>query len=266
MLAELGATVYKVGPKLPHHAPVVMVTWQAEEMIGKQSIMLDLTTEAGKKVLTQLLEKSDIALANKLDPQLERLGFGREALDKINPRLIQLQVCARTGEQREGVRASNWPGYDPALQGKCGLMERFGPKGCPTFHGVASCVDYLTGYTTCFAGVTALFNRVANNTVSERAGSSLACCATLVQCSFQGGFNVASALGPHGTGLTAFNRIYQVGHKETPNDAAPEHWIYAQAPHDLSTEASDWTGTRDEYVAHLLSKGILTTPVNTCKQ
>ena len=47
--------------------------------------------------------------------------------------------------------------YDPALQGKTGLMTRFGPHdpaavaregagaGVPNFHGVASCVDYLTG-------------------------------------------------------------------------------------------------------------------------
>ena len=171
MLAELGATVYKVGPKLPDHAPVVMVTWQAEEMIGKQSIMLDLKTEAGKKVVNQLLSKADIALANKMDPQLEKMGLGRATLDAISPKIIQAQVSARRGEVTEGVQATNWPGYDPALQGKTGLMERFGPKGCPTFHGVASCVDYLCGYMGCFATVTALYSREANGVKSSLLGN-----------------------------------------------------------------------------------------------
>ncbi len=26
-----------------------------------------------------------------------------------------------------------------------GIMHRFGPEGCPTYHGLASCVDYLCG-------------------------------------------------------------------------------------------------------------------------
>ena len=50
-------------------------------------------------------------------------------------------------------RARAAAGYDPALQGKTGLMTRFGPHdqaevaqkgasaGVPNFHGVASCVS-----------------------------------------------------------------------------------------------------------------------------
>jgi len=218
MLSELGATVYKVGPSLPNHAPVVMVTWQAEEMIGKQSIMLDLKSEPGQQVMRKLLSKADIALANKHDQQLEDIGIGRDALDKLiegnGSKIIQLQVAARRGEQADGVKAANWPGYDPALQGKTGLMERFGPPGCPTFHGVASCVDYLTGYTGCFAGVTALYAREVKGVTSERAGTSLAACATLVQCTMQG--VEPSSRAPNCKGQTALNRVYQVGHTDTP--------------------------------------------------
>ena len=70
-------------------------------------------------------------------------------------------VCA----QERYTQKSNWNGYDPALQGKTGLMTRFGPHdpalvakhgagaGTPNFHGVASCVDYLTGYMAAWSGV-----------------------------------------------------------------------------------------------------------------
>merc|ERR1740123_1514519 len=122
--------------------------------------MLDLKSESGKQVVRQLLSKADIALANKMDQQMETMGIGRATLDEIlecggkGPQIIQLMVAARRGEVTN-VQAANWPGYDPALQGKTGLMERFGPKGCPAYHGVASCVDYLCGYTGCFAGMVA---------------------------------------------------------------------------------------------------------------
>ena len=82
--------MYKVGPKLPDHAPVVMVTWQAEEMIGKQSIMLDLKTEAGKKVMRQILQKADFALANKHDHQMEHMGIAREMLNEITANLYRV--------------------------------------------------------------------------------------------------------------------------------------------------------------------------------
>jgi crotonobetainyl-CoA:carnitine CoA-transferase CaiB-like acyl-CoA transferase len=253
-----------------------MVTWQAEEMIGKQSIMLDLKSESGKKVMRQLLTKADVALANKMDEQLETMGIGRSTLDSIvenggkGPKIIQLQVAARRGEETKGVQAANWSGYDPALQGKTGLMRRFGPEGCPTYHGVASCVDYLCGYTGCFAGVTALYAREAHGVLSECAGTSLACCSTLVQFNMQGGethpTEGAVVRGPRARGRTALNRIYQVGYPETPENANPEHWIYAQAKRDLTAEAQAFKGSRDDFIKELSKEGILATPVHTCKQ
>lgn len=275
MMAELGATVYKIGPRQPDHAPVVMVKWQAEEMIGKQSIMLDLKTESGKRVLRQLASKADFALANKMDEQMETMGIGRSTLNEMledggkGPKIIQLMVAARRGEETD-VQAANWSGYDPALQGKTGLMERFGPPGCPVYHGVASCVDYLCGYTGCLAGLVALYAREAHSVVSERAYTSLACCSTLVQFNMQGGeqhpVEGAVVRGPWARGRTATNRIYQVGHPETPENAEPEHWIYAQAKRDLSEEAKTFKGTREEFIAKLAQEGILATPVHTCKQ
>ena len=145
-------------------------------------------------------------------------------------------------------------------------MSRFGPEGCPTFHGVASCVDYITGYTGCFAGVTALYAREAHNAVSERAGTSLAACATLVQCTMQGGDPPPMARGPWSRGRTALNRVYQVGKPETPENADPEHWIYAQATRDLTEEAKSFAGSRDEFLAKLKEEGFLAVPVHTCKQ
>ena len=269
MLAELGATVYKIGTSAPFHPPVVMVTWQAEEMIGKESMMINFNSERGKEAVRRLVQQCDFALCNKHDEQLAAIGIDRSTLDAIlengeGKKIIQLQVAARKGEQAEGVKATNWPGYDPALQGKTGLMERFGPVGCPSFHGVASCVDYLTGYTSAFAGVSALYSREVNGVVCERAGTSLACCATLVQCTMQG--KEPDSRGPWSKGRTAHNRVYQVGFKDTPNLAEPENWIYTQANRDLTDEALNWTEGREAFMRKLDTEGFLSTPVHTCRQ
>lgn len=72
--------------------------------------------------------------------------------------------------------------------------------------------------------------------------------------------------GPRARGRNALQRIYQVGHADAPELAAPENWIYAQANRDLSAEALAFSGTRDEFIAKLWEEGILSTPVHTCKQ
>ena len=87
MLCELGATVYKVRiaslcsallrndelqvePQNPQHAPMVMVTWQAEGNAGKKTIIVDFKTEEGKKVAIDLIKQCDFALFNKNDEQV----------------------------------------------------------------------------------------------------------------------------------------------------------------------------------------------------
>ena len=50
MFAELGATVYKLGPGIPQHGPMVMMVWQAELHQGKRSIILDAKKPAAREV------------------------------------------------------------------------------------------------------------------------------------------------------------------------------------------------------------------------
>jgi len=136
-------------------------------------------------------------------------------------------------------------------------MERFGPAGCPTFHGVASCVDYLCGYSGCWAGLVALYAREVKGIVSDKAATSLAVNATLVQLTMQGGGELSCARGPWAKGRTPFNRVYQIG---TSDD-----WIYVQADKDLSADAKA-AASRDEYIAKLKNDGFLAVPVYSCKK
>ena len=192
-------------------------------------------------------------LANKLDGQFTNLGLDRVSLGTSNPAAIGVQLSAHRGEKR-GPR-HDYPGYDPALQGLTGIMMRFGRDGCPTFHGIASCVDYLCGYLAAWAGVTALAARERRNDGrGDWAESSLATAATLVQLLLQQESEPATARGAHATGRTAGERVYKLSNG----------WIFAQAPRDLSAELAPMTVAGA--LAHLAASGIDAVPVQTLRE
>ena len=253
MFSELGATVYKIDPMHPQHAPVIMVSWAAEHGVGKHSIILDMHTDEGKDIMNKIVAKADLVMANKRDKQFVRMGLGREALDKLNPNIIAVQLTGHKGE-RASAR-DNYPGYDPALQGATGLMDRFGPDGCPTFHGVASCVDYLCGYLGTWAGVSALFAREQRQDGrGDWAETSLAAAASLTQLLLQQTPAPQSALGPDATGMNDGERWYKLS----------DGFIFALGDHDLTEELSPFTV--EQGLAYLQKQKVQAVPVQTCQE
>jgi crotonobetainyl-CoA:carnitine CoA-transferase CaiB-like acyl-CoA transferase len=184
MLAELGAEVIKVDSSHPEHVPAVTVVWPGELSQGKRSILLDFRQENGREILRRLISRADLVVFNKLDPVMEHLGLDRAGLARINPDAIAVQLTAYKGERHS--THDDYPGYDPLLQAATGIMARFGSCDAPELHGLASCVDYLTGYIATFGAVVAL---AARERRPERGGdwvdTSLACSASFIQASFQ---------------------------------------------------------------------------------
>jgi crotonobetainyl-CoA:carnitine CoA-transferase CaiB-like acyl-CoA transferase len=252
VFVELGATVIKIDPMRPEHVPPIMVTFAAETAVGKRSLILDTDTPEGRTILHQIVATADLIVANKLDSQFARMGLDPASLKKLNPRAIGVQLSAHRGEMR-GPR-HDYPGYDPALQGLTGIMMRFGAEGCPTFHGIASCVDYLCGYLGAWAGVSALAARERRNDgAGDWAETSLAAAATLIQLLLQRTPEPTSARGPHATGRTAGERTYQVA----------DGWLFAQSPRDLSGELAPMTVA--DALTHLASRGIDAVPIQTLR-
>ena len=184
MLAELGADVIKVGSTHPDHVPLVTVVWPGEVSLGKRSILLNLHEQDGREILWRLVAQADLVVFNKLDPVMKRLGLDQAGLAQVNPHAIAVQLSAFKGERPSSH--DNYPGYDPLLQAATGIMTRFGSSDAPELHGLASCVDYLTGYIAVFGAIVAL---VARKRRPERGGdwvdTSLACAASFIQSSFQ---------------------------------------------------------------------------------
>jgi crotonobetainyl-CoA:carnitine CoA-transferase CaiB-like acyl-CoA transferase len=261
MLGELGASVYRVEQPDPTHMPLALTIWGAEAGAGKKSIILDTKTPKGKEILERLIKKADFIVINKGDAQCKRLGVDLESLARTNPKAILVQLTAHHGEKHSDRH--DYPGYDPIGQAMTGIMKRFGPEGCPTYHGLASCVDYITGYLAVWAGVSAYFvqsrsmqNGLAGpaSTLGDKAESSLMSASSLVGCAFLYGEPPAHQCGPQALGRTSTQRAYQVA----------DGWVYALASEDMSAALSQ--RTVQQALAFLGARGIESARVNTVRE
>lgn len=254
IFAELGARVIKIDPIDPRHSPEIMVVWAGESGTGKESIILNMATDDGRAIMRQILAECDGVVANKLDRQWEHIGIDRASLDALKPGILQVALTGHRGESKDNAR-HDYPGYDPALQGTTGIMVRFGPEGCPTFHGLASCVDYLCGYLGTWAGLCALYAQTRRGDQSgDWAETSLAVAATLTQCLLQYADEPVSARGADATGQTEGARVYQLS----------SGWIYVHGDRDLTAELAGLD--TETALSQLAEKGVLAVPVQTCQE
>lgn len=223
LLGELGASVIKLDTTRPDHQPLVTVIWGAEANQGKKSILADIATAQGRAVLERLVKRADIVVMNATDDGTRRMGLSRQQLTTLNPRAIGVQLSAFKGERTSAY--DDHPGYDPLLQAATGIMTRFGTPDMPLLHGIASCVDYLTGYLGAYAATVALLARERRaGGAGDWAETSLASGASLVQLPFQWQPAVASASGPKATGPSETSRLHQLS----------DGWIYVEAMADLA--------------------------------
>ncbi len=157
LLADLGADVIKVEPPEGDATRTWGPPWVGDQATGtrtaayflsvnrnKRSIRVDLKREEGREVLRRLLVTSDVFVENFRAGGLERLGFGDDALDVLNPDLVHLAI---SGFGPDGPDARK-PGYDFVVQAVGGLMSITGDAdadgGRPTKVGVAI-TDVVTG-------------------------------------------------------------------------------------------------------------------------
>ncbi len=156
-LAEHGADVIRIDPPAPQAGPRNTMWFGVEVNQGKRAIILDLKTESGREALARLVRKTDVVLHNFLDRSARSLGIAHEQLAAINPDIISCQVSAWGGS--EGGAYKDDPAFDPVLQAASGIMARYGQPDKPALHGIASCVDYMTGFCATLGIAQALFAR-----------------------------------------------------------------------------------------------------------
>lgn len=109
---------------------------------GKESVTVDLKSDVDIALLQNLIKKADIFIQNLRPGAVERLGFGYQSIQRINPDII---MCSISGYGSKGSY-SKMKAYDALIQAETGLCSVTGPPGEPSKVG-ASIVDIATGLT-----------------------------------------------------------------------------------------------------------------------
>jgi CoA:oxalate CoA-transferase len=149
LMADMGAEVIKVEPpplgddSRQWGPPFIggISTYFLSVNRNKKSLGLNLKSKDGRAILHKLIERADVLLENFRPGVLDRLGFGYEAVTKLNARTIYCSVSGfgHTGPYRDR------PGYDVIAQGESGMMDLTGyPDGPPAKLG-ASLADIVAG-------------------------------------------------------------------------------------------------------------------------
>ncbi len=160
-LADLGARVLKIEPPGGDEARGMGPFKNGHSLYfasinrGKEGVVLDLKTDAGREAARALAEKADVLVENYRPGTMDRLGLGYESLAELNPRLIyaSLSGFGQTGPYRD--RGA----YDVIVQAMSGMMGITGQlQGPPTRVG-ASIGDMIPALYTVAGIMGALFER-----------------------------------------------------------------------------------------------------------
>ena len=122
---------------------------------NKKSLTLNMKAPDGQAILRRLVAKADVVLENFRPGTMERLGFGYDALRKLNPRLI---YCAISGFGESGPEASR-PGYDLIVQGESGVMDLTGFADGPPVKVGNSVAALVSGMAAAHGVTLALLSR-----------------------------------------------------------------------------------------------------------
>ncbi|MBP2189373.1 formyl-CoA transferase [Nocardia goodfellowii] len=122
---------------------------------NKKSITLDLRTDAGRRIVLDLIKQCDVLLENFRPGILEKWGLGPEVLSEANPDLVITRISAygQTGPLAQR------PGFAAVAEAVGGLRELVGDPDRPPVRVGVSIGDSIAGIYAAFGTVMALFQR-----------------------------------------------------------------------------------------------------------
>ena len=122
---------------------------------NKRSITLNLKSEQGKTIFTELLKTSDVVVENFGPGVLDRLGFPWETIQALNPRAIYASI---KGFGSYGPK-KDFKAYEPIAQAMGGSMSTTGLSDGPPLCTGSQVGDSGSGIHMVAAILAALFQR-----------------------------------------------------------------------------------------------------------
>lgn len=169
IMSDLGARVVKVesvvgdsSRSIPPHFVDGESAYYLGANRGKESIALDLKTEAGRDVVTRLIHKADVVIENFRPGVCQRLGIDPARFRKVRPELIWVSI---SGFGQTGP-LSDFPAYDMIVQALSGVMSLTGEEGRPAVRLGIPAGDLVAGM---FAVIGALASVVRRKTSGDGA-------------------------------------------------------------------------------------------------
>lgn len=180
---------------------------------NKRSIILDLQTPEGADALRRLIPQFDVLVHNMRVEAIARLGFGYDAVAKLNPNIV---YCAATGFDEDGPDAGK-PAFDDIIQAASGLAAvastgREAPDYVPSL-----IADKMTGMAVVNAVLAALVHRGRTGKGQYVEVPMLETMAAFVLTEHLGGLAFDPAPAPPG-----YARLLEGGRKPAPTK---DGWI-----------------------------------------
>jgi len=162
ILGEMGADVIKV-ERSPEGDRVRvlgivrdgMSSYYVQHNHSKRSLAVDLRKAKGRDLLLSMIPKIDVVVENFAPGVIAKMGFGYEALSKINPRIVMcsVSVAGQTGP------LSYKPGYDYLGASYAGVIDQLGEPDHTPITPPLAIGDISTGVAAAMAVGFALLNR-----------------------------------------------------------------------------------------------------------
>jgi len=162
ILAEMGADVIKIerSPEGDHVRLLGIVrdgtsSYYVQHNHSKRSLGVDLRKPRGHELLLAMIPNIDVVVENFAPGVIAEMGFGYEALKKINPRIIMcsVSVAGQTGP------LSYKPGYDYLGASIAGVIDLLGEPDRKPIVPPLAIGDISTGVAAAMAVGFALLNR-----------------------------------------------------------------------------------------------------------
>jgi CoA:oxalate CoA-transferase len=170
ILADLGAEIIKIEPQagdptrlLPPHFYKGESAYFLAINRTKQSMVLDLSIEAGRHVFHELVKKADVVIEAFRPGVAKKLGADYETLKAVNTGIV---YCSISGFGQDGPYATR-PAYDMIVQALSGAMSLTGEIGGRPVRSGTPIGDLNAGQSAATAILAALWER-------ERSGAGQA--------------------------------------------------------------------------------------------